>query len=189
MARTVVHLCTGPHGGAGRAGRRAHLAARQAGLLSAFAVAEGPAIAPDDVILHPVPPEDAAEAALAKALRDRVQWGVVQTARSDATNTLFSIAHPGLDLDRHALVTAADVLHLHWTSWFVPPAAMRRWLGTGRAIAWTLHDLWPMTGGCHYPAGCEQYRSACLACPQLQDAWSLVPNAFAEKRAPNWKGK
>ena len=40
-----------------------------------------------------------------------------------------------------------------------------------------------MTGGCHYPAGCEQYRTACLQCPQLHAAWSLVPNAFAEKRA------
>ena len=183
LARTVVHLCTGANGGAGRAGRRAHLAARSAGLLSAFAFADGPAGARDDVVLQPTPPEDAAEAALATVLRDRVQWGVVQTARTDATNTLFSIAHPGLALDRQALVAAADILHLHWTSWSVPPAVMRRWLAAGRAVVWTLHDMWPMTGGCHYPAGCEQYRTACLQCPQLHDAWSLVPNAFAEKRA------
>lgn len=183
MARTVVHFCTGSTGGAGRAGRRAHLATRQAGLLSAFAFSDGAATAPDDVVLQPIPADDPAEAALATALRDRVQWGVVQTARSDATNTLFSIAHPGLALERQALVAAADVLHLHWTSWSVPPGAMRRWLAAGRAVVWTLHDLWPMTGGCHYPAGCDQYRTACLTCPQLHDAWSLVPNAFAEKRA------
>ncbi|MEO3474421.1 glycosyltransferase [Roseomonas sp. CAU 1739] len=182
MARTVVHLCTGATGGAGRAGRRAHLAARQAGLLSAFAFADGKSAAPDDVVLHPTPPEDPAEATLAIVLRDRVQWGVVQTASTDATNTLFSIAHPGLALDHQALVAAADILHLHWTSWSVPPAVMRRWLMAGRAVVWTLHDLWPMTGGCHYPAGCDQYRTACLQCPQLHDAWSLVPNAFAEKR-------
>ena len=187
LARTVIHLCTGAAGGAGRAGRRAHLAARQAGLLSAFAFADGDAGAPDDVVFRPTPPEDPAEAALATVLRDRVQWGVVQTARSDATNTLFSIAHPGLALDRQALVAAADILHLHWTSWSVPPAVMQRWLAQGRAVVWTLHDLWPMTGGCHYPGGCEQYRTACLQCPQLHDAWSLVPNAFAEKRAA-WSG-
>jgi glycosyltransferase involved in cell wall biosynthesis len=180
-------LCTGAAGGAGRAGRRAHLAAREAGWLSAFAFAEGTASAPDDVVLHAIPPEDPAEAALATALRDRVQWGVVQTARTDATNTLFSIAHPGLALDRQALIGAADILHLHWTSWSVPPAVLRRWLDGGRAVVWTLHDMWPMTGGCHYPGGCEQYRTACLQCPQLHDAWSLVPNAFAEKRAA-WSG-
>ncbi|MBR0651827.1 glycosyltransferase [Roseomonas terrae] len=183
MARTVVHLSTTAGGGAGRAGRRAHLAARQAGLLSAFAFTDGSATAPDDVVLRPVPAEDPGEAALAAVLRDRVQWGVVQTARSDAGNTLFSIAHPGLAVDRQALVAAADILHLHWTSWSVQPATLRRWLTEGRAVVWTLHDLWPMTGGCHYPAGCEQYRTACLTCPQLHDPWSLAPNAFAEKRA------
>ncbi len=183
LARTVVHLCTGATGGAGRAGRRAHLAGREAGLLSAFAFADGAATAPDDIVLHPTRAEDPAEAALATVLRDRVQWGVVQSARTDATNTLFSIAHPGLALDRQALVAAADILHLHWTSWSVPPAVLRRWRAAGRAVVWTLHDLWPMTGGCHYPGDCDQYRTACLQCPQLHDAWSLVPNAFAEKRA------
>ena len=156
---------------------------RAAGLLSAFAFTDGEPAAPDDVVMRPTAPEDPAEAALATVLRDRVQWGVLQTARSEATNTLFSIAHPGLALDRQALVAAADILHLHWTSWSVPPSVLRRWLAAGRAVVWTLHDLWPMTGGCHYPAGCEQYRTACIACPQLHDAWSLVPNAFAEKRA------
>lgn len=152
-------------------------------MLSAFAFAEGAPAGPDEVLLRAVPPEEPAEAALAAALRERVQWGLVQSARTAASGTIFSIAHPGLALDRHGLVAAAEVIHLHWTSWLAPPAVLRGWLAAGRAVAWTLHDLWPMTGGCHYPAGCEQYRSACLRCPQLADAWSLVPNAFAEKRA------
>lgn len=178
-----MHVSHGAAGGAGRAARRAHDATRAAGLLSAFAFVEGEAALPGDILLRPRPPEDAAEAALAAALRERVQWGLVQTARSAATNTLFSIAHPALALDRQALFAAADVAHLHWVSWAVAPAAVRARLAAGRPVVWTLHDLWPMTGGCHYPAGCEQYRTACLRCPQLADAWSLVPNAFAEKRA------
>ena len=178
-----MHVSHGAGGGAGRAGRRAHLATRAAGLLSAFAVAEGDPLAPDDILLRPRAPEAPGEAALAKALHDRVQWGVVQSARNAATNTLFSIAHPALALEDQALFAAADVIHLHWTSWTVAPATLRHWLTAARRVVWTLHDLWPMTGGCHYPAGCEQYRTACLQCPQLSDAWSLVPSAFAEKRA------
>jgi glycosyltransferase involved in cell wall biosynthesis len=178
-----MHVSHGAAGGAGRAARRAHRATRAAGLLSAFAFTEGESTEPGDILLRRRPPDDAAEAALATALHDRVQWGVVQSARSAATNTLFSIPHPALELDRQALFAAADVLHLHWTTWAVAPAVLRAWLAAGRHVVWTLHDLWPMTGGCHYPAGCEQYRTACLRCPQLADAWSLVPNAFAEKRA------
>lgn len=178
-----MHVSHGAAGGAGRAARRAHRASRAAGVLSAFAFIDGEATEPGDILLRPRPPEDAAEAALATALHDRVQWGLVQSARSAATNTLFSIAHPALALDRQALFAAADVLHLHWSTWAVAPSALQAWLAAGRAVVWTLHDMWPMTGGCHYPAGCEQYRTACLRCPQLADAWSLVPNAFAEKRA------
>lgn len=177
-----MHVSHGAGGGAGRAGRRAHLATRAAGLRSAFAFAEGPAAEAGEIRLAAAPPEPGV-AALAEALTARVQWGLVPASRSDATNTLFSIAHPGLALDRQGVLAAADILHLHWTSWLVVPATIRRWLEAGRRVVWTLHDLWPMTGGCHYPAGCEQYRTACLACPQLADGWSLVPNAFAEKRA------
>ncbi|WP_232479180.1 glycosyltransferase, partial [Roseomonas rosulenta] len=178
-----MHVSHGATGGAGRAGRRAHLATRAAGLPSAFAFTAGEAGAPDDILLRPRVPEAPGEAALAKALHDRVQWGVVQSARRTTANTLFSIAHPALALEHQALFAAAGVIHLHWTSWAVAPATLRHWLAAARHVVWTLHDLWPMTGGCHYPAGCEQYRTACLHCPQLADAWSLVPNAFAEKRA------
>ena len=34
-------------------------------------------------------------------------------------------------------------------------------------LVWTLRDLWALTGGCHYTAGCERYLSGCGACPQL----------------------
>uniref|UniRef100_UPI0018DF3D18 glycosyltransferase n=1 Tax=Neoroseomonas rubea TaxID=2748666 RepID=UPI0018DF3D18 len=186
MALTVVHLAHGAGGGAGRAARRAHLAIRSAGLLSTFAFAEGET-GPGDILLRTAPSADTAEAALATTLRQRVQWEIVPQARRGDHNTLFSIPHPGLALDRHPMIAAADILHLHWTSWLVPPAQLRRWHAAGRAIVWTLHDLWPMTGGCHYPGGCEQFRTACMACPQLADAWSLVPNGFAEKRA-GWAG-
>jgi glycosyltransferase involved in cell wall biosynthesis len=183
VARRIVHLSHGAGGGAGRAARRAHRAARAAGALSAFAFAEGTPADETELRLHATPAEDAAEAALAGALHAGLQWGVIPAARRGEACTLLSIAHPGLALERHGLIAAAEVLHLHWTSWLVPPATLRAWLGTGRAVVWTLHDLWPMTGGCHYPGACEQWRSACLACPQIADAWSIVPNAFAEKRA------
>jgi glycosyltransferase involved in cell wall biosynthesis len=183
VARRVVHLSHGAGGGAGRAARRAHRAARAAGALSAFAFADGIPADETELRLHATAAETPAEAALGEALHARLQWGVIPAARRAAGGTLLSIAHPGLALDRHGLVAAAEVLHLHWTNWLVPPATLRAWLGAGRAVVWTLHDLWPMTGGCHYPGDCEQWRSACLACPQLEDAWSIVPNAFAEKRA------
>jgi glycosyltransferase involved in cell wall biosynthesis len=34
-------------------------------------------------------------------------------------------------------------------------------------IIWTLHDMWPFTGGCHYDDECGKFRQACGNCPVL----------------------
>jgi glycosyltransferase involved in cell wall biosynthesis len=34
-------------------------------------------------------------------------------------------------------------------------------------VVWTLHDMNPFTGGCHYAGFCEKYLCACGRCPQL----------------------
>ncbi len=69
-------------------------------------------------------------------------------------------------IDRVVEDAAPDIIHLHWVgAGFLPIAAMKRF---ARPIVWTLRDMWSFTGGCHYTAGCEKYRDACGACPQLR---------------------
>lgn len=94
---------------------------------------------------------------------------------------MLSIPYPGLDFDDSRLFRTAEIIHLHWPTWGVTPRAIHKWLKTGRPVVWTLHDCWPMTGGCHYPAGCNQYETACLKCPQLQGDNGLISNGFEEK--------
>lgn len=44
-----------------------------------------------------------------------------------------------------------------------------------KPIVWTLHDMWPMTGGCHYAGDCIGYQSSCGKCPALRSpiSWDL----------------
>jgi glycosyltransferase involved in cell wall biosynthesis len=61
----------------------------------------------------------------------------------------------------------ADVYNLHWVAGFVD---YRRFLGripVGSPLVWTLHDMNPFTGGCHYSLGCESFARACGSCRQL----------------------
>lgn len=63
----------------------------------------------------------------------------------------------------------ADIHHLHWVAGFLSwedffPAIARR----GTPIAWTLHDMNPFTGGCHYDAGCGRFVTGCGDCPELR---------------------
>ncbi|WP_129633328.1 glycosyltransferase family 4 protein [Candidatus Oscillochloris fontis] len=71
-----------------------------------------------------------------------------------------------------------DIIHLHWVgNGYLPIRALAAF---GRPLVWTLHDMGPFTGGCHYDAGCGRYAQGCGACPQLGSchphdlsAWSV----------------
>lgn len=59
-----------------------------------------------------------------------------------------------------------DIVHIHWGGGgFLPVEAVARF---GCPVVWTLRDMWPFTGGCHYTAGCDFFRTGCGACPQLR---------------------
>lgn len=59
-----------------------------------------------------------------------------------------------------------DVVHLHWIANFLRPEEMAK---IDAPLLWTLHDMWPFTGGCHYSGGCKKYRKeeGCRDCPVL----------------------
>lgn len=61
-----------------------------------------------------------------------------------------------------------DVLCLHWIDGLVTARLIARLAAHYRCpIVWTLHDVEPLTGGCHYPLACRQYEQRCGRCPQL----------------------
>lgn len=58
-----------------------------------------------------------------------------------------------------------DVVHLFWiNAGFVKIETLAK---IGRPLVWTLHDMWPFTGGCHYDDECGGYKDRCGNCPQL----------------------
>lgn len=63
----------------------------------------------------------------------------------------------------HALVP--DIVHLHWVTFgMLPIDALGR---LERPAVWTLHDMWGLTGGCHYDGGCDRFLRGCGLCPLL----------------------
>lgn len=69
-----------------------------------------------------------------------------------------------------------DVVHLFWvTGGFVRPEMLAT---LGKPLVWTLHDMWPFTGGCHYDDECGRYRQDCGSCPVLGAA---TPNDLSRR--------
>lgn len=77
----------------------------------------------------------------------------------------FSFPDSGYDLANHPFVIEADLINLHWVSDFLDYAFFQQ---VKKPIAWTMHDMNPFTGGCHYSGSCELYTEDCAVCPQLE---------------------
>jgi len=73
-----------------------------------------------------------------------------------------------------------DIIHLNsWNKGFMRIGALRR---LKAPIVWTMHDMWPFTGGCHYDHGCGRYIHACGRCPQLESLSELDLSRWTWKR-------
>lgn len=82
----------------------------------------------------------------------------------------FSTGKWGLDVTRHPLVRDADIIHLHWINKsFVSLETIQNLGMEGKKLVWTMHDMWPFTGGCHYSDGCDRFKIQCETCPMLAD--------------------
>lgn len=80
---------------------------------------------------------------------------------------IFNTGFVGRSVLSHPAYRAAEIIHLHWIPGLVSLRSLSR---IDKPIVWTLRDMWPMTGGCHYSMECERYTVGCGQCPQLGSA-------------------
>lgn len=77
----------------------------------------------------------------------------------------ISVAYPSLDLSEHINALQPDIVNIHWIN---KGAQSLSGLSNIKApIVWSLHDMWPFTGGCHYDEWCGKYKQSCGSCPVL----------------------
>jgi len=69
-------------------------------------------------------------------------------------------------LKRKIKKVGPDVIHLHWVGNGLLPTQYFNWFKV--PIIWSLHDIAPLTGGCHYPGGCINYKYLCGDCKYLK---------------------
>jgi glycosyltransferase involved in cell wall biosynthesis len=96
----------------------------------------------------------------------------------------FSPAAVGADISDHPLVRKADIIHLHWINFgFLSMDSLEKLFALGKPIVWTQHDMWALTGGCHYSRGCNQYVTHCQYCPYLAkpDRYDISFSQFLKK--------
>jgi glycosyltransferase involved in cell wall biosynthesis len=169
-------------GGAARSAYRLQTGLRLAGQDSWMLVLEKQSA--DPAVLRFQPPRD---------LRTRARRGLQRRflGRSEtqiplpAGASFFSDdrSQHGADVLRQLRDT--EILNLHWVAGLIDYRAFFPALPNGIPIVWTLHDMNPFTGGCHFDDGCGRYIDACGCCPQLgsSDPQDISSDIWSRKKA------
>lgn len=81
---------------------------------------------------------------------------------------VFSFPVLSVSIFRHPWVREADRIYLHWVAGsMLSTREIGRILSLGKPVVWYMHDMNPITGGCHYSMDCVGYKTGCSVCPHI----------------------
>lgn len=103
-------------------------------------------------------------------------------------STFFSNQmYPSLEKSQVEFLRHFDVINLHWIQMFLSVEVIEYILSFGKKVIWTLHDMAPLTGGCHYSNGCLGYTNDCSKCPQLDNKVNDYPQQVLSEKIKRWQ--
>lgn len=82
-------------------------------------------------------------------------------------NYLFSTGTRGVDISNHHLIRSADAIYIHWINDLLSVSNIQKLLDLNKPVFWFMHDMWPLTGGCHHSFDCSRYTELCGRCSCL----------------------
>lgn len=171
-------MSTYSHGGAAFAARRLHEGLRDLGASSQFWYGPDESNQSADESYQALPIQAVNTEGLLGSLRLNVQRMKLKRARRDWREHLsnrpdgfevFSAARQFGESHFDSSVLNCDVLNLHWVAFLCDYPSFFNSLPGRLPIVWTLHDMNPFTGGCHYSGGCDRFTSGCGSCPQVSN--------------------
>ncbi|MRI02605.1 glycosyltransferase [Kriegella sp. EG-1] len=78
---------------------------------------------------------------------------------------LFSYPLLGNNITKHEFVENADILYIHWAiGGFLNFNNFHQLAKLNKPIIIFMHDMWNITGGCHYSFTCENFLKDCSNC-------------------------
>lgn len=98
---------------------------------------------------------------------------------------LFSTASVPDSIIKKVKKLSPDLIHLFWINGgFVKIETIKK---INVPIVWTLHDMWPLTGGCHYDDECRRFQSECGSCPILNSGSERdLSYRILKRKAESW---
>lgn len=178
----VTHLSSSDAvGGAAIAAHRLHEGLRRLGVASRMLVAEKSI---QDENVTPVVRSRTFHRRLQRRLRSELiarQFARYSKTRPTSLDSFSDdrVAEPNA---LNQTISRSGIYHLHWVAGLLDYRSFFRSIPGAVPLVWTLHDMNPFTGGCHYTAGCEKFAAGCGACPALGSVTSFDLSAASFRR-------
>lgn len=102
---------------------------------------------------------------------------------------IFSYPFWGISIAKHPAVKEADLIYLHWIAGSIlSTKEVEKIFKLGKPVRWYMHDMNPITGGCHHSMDCIQYQTECKRCPLLKSHPLGIDLAHMQfkKRMKHW---
>lgn len=120
-------------------------------------------------------------------LTARIDTELKHLQNRNSNKSLGSFTYPvfGTDVTHIPAVRAADVIYVHWVlGGFMSFKSFEKLFELNKPIVIVMHDMWWITGGCHYSFSCEKYYTECHRCPVLNSKKDndLSTKGFRKKR-------
>ncbi len=98
---------------------------------------------------------------------------------------LFSYPVLSNNIAANQKIQEADIIYVHWVmNGFLNTKNLEQLLKLGKPVIFVLHDMWFITGGCHYSFDCKKYETACHNCQMFSEEKDndLAAKGFAKKK-------
>jgi glycosyltransferase involved in cell wall biosynthesis len=174
MSALVTHFTTQLPGGGGIAAQRLHLALRRSGVESMFYYGSGESSDPSLISLFQN-----------RSFFWRNAAALATSWRNRRTTPGGFVTGPGWirRTPIQAIGTLPQIVNLHWVARWLDLPSFFNSLPDGLPVVWSVHDLIPITGGCHYPGECDHFTRQCGNCPQQKwpHPWDATRRFFRTK--------
>ncbi|TKK70330.1 glycosyltransferase [Ilyomonas limi] len=95
----------------------------------------------------------------------------------------FTYPIAGTNVAKLTEVRDADIIYVHWAlNGFLNFRSLHQLARLQKPIVFFMHDMWTITGGCHYSFSCEKYKTACQQCQMFEGVKMIDLSAKQFKR-------
>lgn len=99
----------------------------------------------------------------------------------------FSVMRYGHPFHKDRDIREADAIVIHWVNKnCISIKGIERILKLGKPTIWYMHDMFPITGGCHHSLGCDGYTKVCSGCPLINGKDKGIATRQLRNKLKHW---